>query len=183
MFLCVLKNRLQQSEWDNSCIQETPPLPTTEMAQRQNKKIPDKARNRTQLPHFSEEPELHMETEYMGEAHKQLFRALLVAQREMMEARARSSAAEIAIGGTEADPIDRASAEEEHQMAIAARARDAAQLNDVCAALRRIDDDEFGWCVETGDMIGIGRLLICPTTTLCVEAQQRRERQTTRYRS
>lgn len=121
--------------------------------------------------------------EYMGEAHKSCFQALLVALEELLEARARSSAAEIAVATTGADPIDRASAEEEHQLAIAARVRDAAQLLQVRAALRRIDADEFGWCEETGDMIGIGRLLACPTTTLCVEAQQRRESKTTRYRS
>lgn len=130
----------------------------------------------TQLRRMSEE-------EYMGEAQKRCFRALLVALEELLEARARSSAAEIAVGSAGADPIDRASAEEEHQLAIAARARDAAQLLEVRAALKRIDADEFGWCDETGDMIGVGRLLACPTTTLCVEAQQRRESKTTRYRS
>ena len=82
----------------------------------------------------------------------------------------------------EADPVDRASVEEEHQLAIAVRARDASQLVEVRAALRRIEAGDFGWCIETGDMIGVGRLLVCPTTTLCVEAQQRRESLTTRYR-
>ena len=48
--------------------------------------------------------------------------------------------------------------------------------------LRRIEAGDFGWCIETGDMIGVGRLLVCPTTTRCVEAQQRRESLTTRYR-
>lgn len=38
------------------------------------------------------------------------------------------------------------------------------------AAIKGIDADEFGWCVETGEMIGIGRLLVCPTAILCVEA-------------
>ena len=121
--------------------------------------------------------------EYMCEAQKQCFQALLVALEKTLEARARSSSAEIAVATTGADPIDRASAEEEHQQALASRARDAAQLVQVRAALKRIDADEFGWCEETGDMIGVGRLLACPTTTLCVEAQQRLEIKTTRYRS
>jgi DnaK suppressor protein len=153
------------------------------MAQTQNDAIADQARTQIQLNQLTEEQILQMDLEYMGEGQKHCFRTLLAAQEEAMEARARSAAAEIAVGSAEADPIDRASAEEEHQQALAARARDAAQLAEVRAALRRIQADEFGWCVETGDMIGIGRLLICPTTTLCVEAQQRRERQTSRYRS
>lgn len=153
------------------------------MAQKQNYAIADQARTQIQLNRLTEEQILQMDIEYMGEGQKHCFQALLAAQEEAMEARARSAAAEIAVGSVEADPIDRASAEEEHQQALAARARDAAQLAEVRAALRRIQADEFGWCVETGDMIGIGRLLICPTTTLCVEAQQRRERQTSRYRS
>ena len=120
---------------------------------------------------------------YMGVAQKQCFRALLGNIKESLEERGRGSAAEIAIGGAGADPIDRASAEEEHQMAISARARDAAQLIDVRAALERIEADEFGWCIKTGEMIGIGRLLICPTATLCFEAQQRLESKTSRFRS
>ena len=152
------------------------------MAHKQNDAIADQARNKIQLHPLTEKQILQMDNEYMGEAQKNCFRALLVAQEEQMAARARSSSAEIASGSTEADPIDRASAEEEHQLAIAARSRDAAQLIEVRAALRRIEADEFGWCADTGGMIGLGRLLICPTTTLCVEAQQRRESQTTRYR-
>ena len=127
---------------------------------------------------------LHMDSnDYMGEAQKRCFHVLLAALEESLQSRARLSAAEIADSNAGADPIDRASAEEEHQLAIAARARDAAQLLQVRAALKRIEDDEFGWCAETGEMIGVGRLLICPTTTLCVEAQERRENKTTRYRS
>jgi DnaK suppressor protein len=120
--------------------------------------------------------------QYMSEAQKQFFRARLGAIEEMLRARAHASAAEIATCEAGADPVDRASAEEEHQLAIKARARDAEQLIEVRAALARIDADEFGWCVETGEMIGLGRLLICPTTTMCVEAQQRRETRAARYR-
>jgi RNA polymerase-binding protein DksA len=96
----------------------------------------------------------------MDESQKRCFRALLVALQELLEARTRSSAAEIAIGSARADPADRASAEEQHELALAARVRDAAQLVDLRAALKRIEADEFGWCTEAGDMILVGRLLI-----------------------
>ena len=45
----------------------------------------------------------------------------------------------------------------------------------VAQALARIDSGDYGWCEETGDPIGIARLLARPATSLTVEAQQRRE--------
>lgn len=146
--------------------------------------IEHQALSRAPLPQLTEDEMISMgEEHYMGPTQKDCFRALLVAMAQPLEIRARASAAEIAVGTAEADPADRASAEEEHQLAIGARARDAAQLHQIRAALERIEADEFGWCVETGDMIGIGRLLVCPTTTFCIEAQQRRESKITRYRN
>ena len=161
-----------------------PHLRTNKLAAQQNVATAVQARIHAQ-PSMLVEAQIRSmgDEQYMGEAQKQYFRALLIAQEEMLEARARASAAEIAIASAGADPVDRASAEEEHQLAIAGRARDAAQLIEIRAALKRIEADEFGWCVETGDMIGIGRLLVCPTATLCVEAQQRRESKATRQRS
>lgn len=118
---------------------------------------------------------------YMSESQKEFFRARLVALEEWLKARARTTATEIATSSAGADPADRASAEEEHQLAIGARVRDAEKLLEVAAAIQRIDQDSFGWCLDTGEMIGVGRLLICPTTVLCVEAQQRRENKNSRY--
>ena len=118
----------------------------------------------------------------MGSAQKRYFRSELASLAEVLLGRAQAAAAEIAVAGAEADPIDRASAEEEHQLAIRARARDAAELNRVRAAIKRIETEEYGWCMETGDPIGVDRLLICPTATLCVEAQQRNETKTSRFR-
>lgn len=123
------------------------------------------------------------EAHYMSDAQLKFFKARLSAVEEMLEARMKTSADDIAAGVAEADPIDRASAEEEHQMAIASRARDLEQLAEVQTALARIVTGDFGWCVETGEMIGIGRLLVCPTAVLCIEAQQRREAKKSRYRS
>ena len=120
---------------------------------------------------------------YMGAEQKQFFRARLIASETELQNRTRQAANEIATVTAGADPVDRASAEEEHQLAIGARARDAVRMVEIQAALRRISTDEFGWCLETGEMIGVSRLLIHPTTTLCVEAQQRSENKTTRYRA
>ena len=151
------------------------------MAPQQN--VAQAVHERETIP-LTEQQIVHMDdAHYMSESQKQFFRSRLAALSELLLARSRETAAEIAIGAAGADPVDRASAEEEHQLAIAARARDADQLLEVQAALKRIDSDDFGWCVETGEMIGVGRLLICPTTVFCVEAQQRRESSKSRYRS
>jgi len=140
-------------------------------------------RKRIQLLALTEAQIVRMDdAQYMSDAQKQFFRGRLLALQELLQARLRESVAEIAIVSTAADPVDRASAEEEHRLAIAARARDADRLIEVRVALTRIHADEFGWCDETGERIEVGGLLICPTTTLCVEAQQRRESKTGRYR-
>ena len=73
------------------------------------------------------------------------------------------------------DPVDRASMEEERAQAHRERARVESRILEIDRALKRIADDEYGYCVETGEPIGLGRLLIQPTATLCIEAQERRE--------
>lgn len=123
------------------------------------------------------------DAQYMSDAQKQFFRSRLMALQGLLEARSRESATEIAIGSTAADPVDSGSAEEKHRLVIAAGMRDADQLIGYALPLARIEADEFGWCDETGEMIGIARLLICPTTTFCVDSQQRRESTTSRYRN
>lgn len=154
------------------------------MAQKQHSASAARQRSRMRPLQLTDAQMIQMDDAlYMGDAQKQFFRERLLALEDMLVARSRETAAEIAVAAAGADPIDRASAEEEHQLAIAGRARDSQQLLEVRAALRRIDTDDFGFCLETGEAIGVGRLLVCPTTTLCVEAQQRRENQTSRYRS
>jgi DnaK suppressor protein len=73
------------------------------------------------------------------------------------------------------DPADRATLEEEHALELRARDRERKLLKKVEAALLRIDDGSYGYCEETGDPIGIARLLARPTATLTIEAQERRE--------
>jgi DnaK suppressor protein len=73
------------------------------------------------------------------------------------------------------DPADRATIEEEHALELRTRDRERKLLKKVQSALQRIDAGEYGFCEETGDPIGIPRLLARPTATLSLEAQQRRE--------
>ena len=74
------------------------------------------------------------------------------------------------------DPADRASIEEEHSLELRTRDRERKLLKKIKDAILRIDRKEYGYCLETGEEIGLERLLARPTATLCLEAQQRREK-------
>ncbi len=73
------------------------------------------------------------------------------------------------------DPADRATIEEEHALELRTRDRERKLLKKVQQSIASIDAEEYGWCEETGEPIGIPRLLARPTATLSLEAQQRRE--------
>jgi len=73
------------------------------------------------------------------------------------------------------DPADRATIEEEHALELRTRDRERKLLKKIQQALQHVDSGEYGFCEETGEPIGLPRLLARPTATLSVEAQQRRE--------
>ena len=73
------------------------------------------------------------------------------------------------------DPADRATIEEEHALELRTRDRERKLLKKVQQSLMRIESGDYGWCEETGEAIGIARLLARPTATLSLEAQERRE--------
>lgn len=73
------------------------------------------------------------------------------------------------------DPADRATIEEEHALELRTRDRERKLLKKIEQSIARIDGGDYGYCDETGEPIGVGRLLARPTATLSLEAQQRRE--------
>jgi DnaK suppressor protein len=73
------------------------------------------------------------------------------------------------------DPADRATIEEEHALELRTRDRERKLLKKVQQSIAAIDAGDYGWCEETGEPIGIPRLIARPTATLSLEAQQRRE--------
>ena len=73
------------------------------------------------------------------------------------------------------DPADRATIEEEHALELRTRDRERKLLKKIEQSIALIDAGEYGYCDETGEPIGVGRLLARPTATLSLEAQQRRE--------
>ncbi len=73
------------------------------------------------------------------------------------------------------DPADRATIEEEHALELRTRDRERKLLKKIEQSIVRIDAEDYGYCDETGEPIGIARLIARPTATLSIEAQQRRE--------
>ncbi|MFW8566527.1 RNA polymerase-binding protein DksA [Orrella sp. 11846] len=74
------------------------------------------------------------------------------------------------------DPADRATIEEEHALELRTRDRERKLLKKVQQAIALIDSGDYGYCEETGEPIGLPRLLARPTATLSLEAQERREK-------
>ena len=74
------------------------------------------------------------------------------------------------------DVADRASSETDRAIELRARDRQRKLISKIDAALRRIEDGSYGYCEETGEPIGLGRLDARPVATLSVEPQERHER-------
>jgi DnaK suppressor protein len=115
------------------------------------------------------------ESAYMNDAQLSFFRYRL----QQMERELLSNAGETTEHLRETvivpDPADRATIEEEHALELRTRDRERKLLKKVKGSLLQIDSGDYGYCEETGDPIGIPRLLARPTATLSLEAQQRRE--------
>jgi DnaK suppressor protein len=79
------------------------------------------------------------------------------------------------------DPNDRATQEEEFSLELRTRDRERKLIRKIEEALKRIDDGTYGYCLETGEEIGIKRLEARPVATLTIEAQERRERRERQY--
>ncbi len=125
---------------------------------------------------ITEEELLHMsDDDYMNEDQLNFFRARLVEMEQQLRRNAGQTTETLRQTQLAPDPLDRATIEEEHALELRTRDRERKLLKKVQAAIKRIDDGDYGYCEETGDPIGVGRLLARPTATLSLEAQQRRE--------
>jgi len=115
------------------------------------------------------------EADYMNEAQLEFFRARLQQIERDLLANAGETTEHLRETVIVPDPADRATIEEEHALELRTRDRERKLLKKVQQSLTRIDSGEYGYCEETGEPIGIPRLLARPTATLSLEAQQRRE--------
>jgi len=113
--------------------------------------------------------------QYMNAGQLAFFRERLLAmQRELLE-NADVTSERLREHELEPDPTDQATIEEEYALELRTRDRERKLLKKIEQALRSIDDGSYGYCEETGEPIGIPRLLARPTATLTIEAQARRE--------
>lgn len=115
------------------------------------------------------------EDEYMSEAQLNFFRSLLLTEKQSLVDAARETTLHLQDNEATPDWTDRATVEEEHALELRVRDRERKLLKKIGDALNRIEDGSYGWCEETGDPIGVARLLARPTATLSIEAQERHE--------
>jgi len=113
--------------------------------------------------------------QYMSPAQLDFFKRLLQTLESELRANAGETTEHLRETVLVPDPADRATIEEEHALELRTRDRERKLLKKVQQAISRIDSGDYGFCEETGDPIGLQRLLARPTATLSVEAQQRRE--------
>jgi len=116
------------------------------------------------------------DSEYMNETQMAFFRHKLVLLKQDMLNNAGETTEHLREDTVVVpDPADRATIEEEHALELRTRDRERKLLKKIEQSINRIDAGDYGYCDETGEPIGVGRLLARPTATLSLEAQQRRE--------
>lgn len=121
------------------------------------------------------------ERDYMNEAQLAFFKQRLLEIRAQLLNNADDTGQHLRENEVTTDPSDRATLEEEYTLELRTRDRERKLLKKVEKSIKLIEDGEYGFCEETGEPIGIPRLLARPTATLSLEAQERRERMQKMY--
>ncbi|TAH53087.1 MAG: RNA polymerase-binding protein DksA [Betaproteobacteria bacterium] len=116
------------------------------------------------------------EDDYMSPRQLAFFRARLLQERDALLDSAHRTTLHLQEFESPADPADRASLEEDHTLELRVRDRERKLLHKIDEAIARIDNGSYGWCEESGEPIGIARLLARPTATYSIEAQEMHER-------
>lgn len=121
---------------------------------------------------------LNDKKEYMNPVMKEFFRLKLIAWREDLIKESSETIANT-LQETELqqpDLADRASAETDHALELRTRDRERKLISKITKTIAKIDEDEYGYCEETGDEIGVGRLIARPVATMTLEAQETHEK-------
>jgi DnaK suppressor protein len=119
---------------------------------------------------------------YMGKPQLEHFRQILESwKRDLMEEVDRTVSHMKDEAANFPDPNDRATQEEEFSLELRTRDRERKLIRKIDEALKRIEDGSYGYCLETGEEIGVKRLEARPVATLSIEAQERRERRERQY--
>jgi DnaK suppressor protein len=119
---------------------------------------------------------------YMNKEQLQHFREILNGwKRDLMEEVDRTVSHMKDEAANFPDPNDRATQEEEFSLELRTRDRERKLIRKIDEALKRVEDGSYGYCLETGEEIGVKRLEARPVATLTIEAQERRERRERQY--
>ena len=113
---------------------------------------------------------------YMSEAQQAYFRALLLDQRDQLQGRIDEEFRALQDSERASDDADVASREESRQWQLRLLEREKKLLDKIDQALERLARGDYGWGAGTGEPIGLRRLLLRPTASLCIEAKERQER-------
>ena len=120
--------------------------------------------------------------EYMNDMQLEYFRRKLLEWKKELLAQSSDTLDDLRQGGlNQPDDVDRASLETDKSLDLRTKDRARKLIIKIDAALERIEDGSYGYCEETGEEIGIERLMARPIATLCVEAQERHERMEKTY--
>ena len=122
------------------------------------------------------------DADYMNGRQLEFFRQLLEHMREQLLENGLSTIAHLQETAATPDEADRATQEEEHVLEQRIRDRERKQLHKIDSALDRIANNTYGYCEESGEPIGLRRLLARPTATLSIEEQERHERKERMFR-
>ena len=120
---------------------------------------------------------------FMNERQREYFRRRLIQWKDDIIREAKETLQNLAADSVaHADLADRASSEAERANELRTRDRQRKLISKIDAALRRIEEDTYGFCEDTGDPISLRRLEARPIATLSIEAQERHERREKVYR-
>ena len=114
--------------------------------------------------------------DYMNEDHLAFFRQRLLDMKQELLENANATSQHLQEQEATPDPADRATLEEEYALELRTRDRERKLLLKIESTLKKIDDNDYGYCEDTGEPIGLARLMARPTASLSIEAQERRER-------
>tara|TARA_B100000989_G_C19119600_1_gene294749 strand:- start:10 stop:456 length:447 start_codon:yes stop_codon:yes gene_type:complete len=115
-------------------------------------------------------------SDYMNEEQLAFFKNILIEQRNTINQDINECRGILNDNELEADPLDSACNEEIKQITLLRVQRNTFSLHEIEESLNRITTKEYGYCHETGDPIGLGRLLANPMATLCIDSLENEER-------
>ena len=119
--------------------------------------------------------------DYMNAHHLEFFKDRLLQMQQELLSNANATTSHLQEQEATPDPADRATLEEEYALELRTRDRERKLLLKIQSTLKKIDAGDYGYCEDTGEPIGLKRLLARPTASLSVEAQERRERMKKQY--